>query len=519
MEPKIYQGIGVGNNSAWGRAFVLSKPKFTAETKSSLDPATELNRLKDASAVVSQQFDQSTSAIDSVSSEIIKALQSMVQDPALVIEAEKHIGDGWDAETSIQKAMTSFTEALRGVPTFEDRVADLEDIALRVVAVLTNQTWTFELPKVGPVVIVAEDLSPLETSQFTDAVVAVITSGGGPTSHTAIICRQKNIPALVAVGGALEIGNNAGVFVDAFEGIAKFSENPITSETKQIRRQRTGPSLVSIKGNIGSIQDAEVLAKTEASGVGLMRTELLFLSRTSAPSISEQTDIYSSILKSSPKGEFIFRTFDSANDKPLAFYDNNPSEVLEEQLQAIADAQDLSRRKVSVMAPMLSTFQEVEDFVLLARTKGIARVGVMVETVALTEVIAELASIVDFVSIGTNDLSRDLFKVDREDSSSASLLDPWQPELLRAIKGIADEASNSAIEVGVCGEAASDPLLGIVLAGLGVQSLSMAAPAVSESVDYLSSVSLEQAQVIAASALQGNTALEAKELALAALPH
>ena len=519
MEPKIYQGIGVGNNSAWGKAFVLSKPRFTAETSSSLDPATELNRLKGALAVVSQQFEHSASESDSVSSEIIKALQSMAQDPALVTEAEKHLAAGWDAETSIQKAMKSFTEALRGVPTFEDRVADLGDIALRVVAVLTNQTWTFELPKVGPVVIVAEDLSPLETAQFTDAVVAVITSGGGPTSHTAIICRQRNIPALLAVDGALEIGNNAGVFVDAFEGIAKLSETPIASETKQIRRQRTNPLLVSIKGNISSIQDAEVLAKTEASGVGLMRTELLFLSRTSAPSISEQTDIYTSILKSSPEGEFIFRTFDSAKDKPLAFYDNSPSEVLEEQLQAISDAQDLSGRSVSVMAPMLSNVQDVEDFVELARTKGIARVGVMVETVALTEVIAELAGIVDFLSIGTNDLSRDLFKVGREDSRSASLLDPWQPELLRAIKGIADEASNSAIEVGVCGEAASDPLLGIVLAGLGVQSLSMAAPAVSQSVDYLSSVSLEQAQVIAASALQGNTALEAKELALAALPN
>ena len=515
----IYKGIGVGNNAAWGRAFVLSKPKFTAESRSSLDPATELNRLKGALAAVSQQFEQSITESDSVSNEIIKALQSIVQDPALVIEAEKHLASGWDAETSIQKAMMSFTEALRGVPTFEDRVADLGDIALRVVAVLTNQTWTFEIPGTGPVVIVAEDLSPLETAQFTDAVVAVITSGGGPTSHTAIICRQKNIPALVAVEGALEIGNNAGVFVDAFEGTAKLSETPVTGKSRAAGRKRTSSLLVAIRGNIGNIQDAEVLAKTEANGVGLMRTELMFLSKTSAPSISEQTELYTSILKSSPKGEFIFRTFDSAKDKPLAFYDNNPREVLEGQLQGIADAQDLSGRSVSVMAPMLSTVQEVEDFVLLARSNGIARVGVMVETVALTEVIAELASIVDFVSIGTNDLSRDLFKVDREDPSSARLLDPWQPELLRAIKGIADDASKAGIEVGVCGEAASDPLLGIVIAGLGVQSLSMAAPAVSLAIDYLSSVTLEQAQVIAASALQGNTALEAKELALAALPN
>jgi len=519
MQSRTYQGIGVGTSAAWGRTFVISKPKFASETKSSLDPATELNRLKGALAIVSQQFDQSTSAIDSVSSEIIKALQSMVQDPALVIEAEKHLTAGWDAETSIQKAMMSFTEALRGVPTFEDRVADLEDIALRVVAVLTHQIWNFELPETGPVVIVAEDLSPLETAQFTDAVVAVITSGGGPTSHTAIICRQKNIPALVAVDGALEIGNNVGVFVDAFEGIAKLSETPVTSEPKQIKRQRTEPLFVSLKGNIGNLEDAEVLAKTEASGVGLMRTELMFLSRTSAPSISEQTKLYTSILKSSPKGEFIFRTFDSAKDKPLAFYDNNPSEVLEEQLQAISDAQDLSGRSVSVMAPMLSNVQDVEDFVELARTKGIARVGVMVETVALTEVISELAGTVDFVSIGTNDLSRDLFKADREDSRFAGLLDPWQPELLRAVKGIVDAASKAGIEVGICGEAASDPLLGIVLAGLGVQSLSMAAPAVSEAIDYLSSVSLEQAQLITASALQGNTALETKELALAALPN
>lgn len=519
MELVNFEGIGVGNNSAWGKTVVIARPKFPASTKSALDPAEETKRLSEAIAVVALQLEATANSVDDQSAEILRALQLMVQDSALLAEAEREILSGWTSETSIQKAMEVFTESLSGVPTFEDRISDLEDLALRIVAVLSNTPWTIELPTVGPIVVVAENLSPSETAQLTDAVVAVITSGGGPTSHTAIICRQKNIPALVAVEGALQIGSGVGIMVDAASGTATLSDVPVECNSQRSLRIPKGPLLVPVRGNIGTIQDAKALAKTQASGVGLMRTEFMFLSRNAAPTISEQTELYVETLKAAPTGEFIFRTFDSASDKPLSFVERNRSEVLENQLQAIANAQEITERTVSVMAPMLSSISEVREFEKQARAFGITNVGVMVETVALAGAISELGEIVDFVSIGTNDLSRDLFQADRANPNFPSLGDPWQPDLLKLIQRILDEATLAGITVGVCGEAAADPLLAIVLAGLGVQSLSMAAPAVSQAIEYLSSVTMDEAKAVASSALQGKNVLEAKQLALAALPN
>ncbi len=519
MELGIFEGIGVGNNSAWGKTVVIARPKFPASTKSALDPAEETKRLREAIAVVSLQLEATAYSVDDQSAEILRALQLMVQDSALLAEAEREILSGWTSETSIQKAMEIFTESLSGIPTFEDRISDLEDLALRVVGVLSNTPWTLELPAVGPIVVVAEDLSPSETALFTDAVVAVITSGGGPTSHTAIICRQKNIPALVAVKDALQIGNGVGIIVDAAYGMATLSDVSVEFDAKQTIRIPKGSLLVPVRGNIGNVQDAKALAKTQASGVGLMRTEFMFLSRNTAPTISEQTELYVEILEAAPLGEFIFRTFDSASDKPLVFLEINPSEVLENQLQAISNSQKTVGRNVSVMAPMLSSLSEVRDFEKQARASGITNVGVMVETVALAGAISELEGVVDFVSIGTNDLSRDLFQADRANPNLASLTDPWQPDLLQMIQRIVSQATLAGIAAGVCGEAAADPLLAIVLAGLGVQSLSMAAPAVGQAIEYLSSVTMDEAKAVASSALQGKNVLEAKQLALAALPN
>jgi phosphotransferase system enzyme I (PtsI) len=519
MELGNFQGIGVGNNSAWGKTVVIARPKFPASTKSALAPAEETKRLREAIAVVSLQLEATANEVDDQSAEILRALQLMVQDSALLAEAEREILSGWTSETSIQKAMEVFTESLSGVPTFEDRIVDLQDLALRVVGVLSNTPWTLELPAVGPIVVVAEDLLPSETAQFTDAVVAVITSGGGPTSHTAIICRQKNIPALVAVKDALQIGDGVGIIVDAPNGTATLSDVPVELDAKQTTRIPKGQLLVPVRGNIGTIHDAKALAKTQASGVGLMRTEFMFLSRNAAPTISEQTELYVETLNAAPTGEFIFRTFDSASDKPLSFVERNRSEVLENQLQAIANAQEITGRNVSVMAPMLSSVSQVKEFEKKARATGIDTVGVMVETVDLAGAISELGGIVDFVSIGTNDLSRDLFQADRVNANFASLADPWQPDLLKMIQRIVSQATLVGITVGVCGEAAADPVLAIALVGLGVQSLSMAAPSVGQAIEYLSSVTMDEAKAVARSALSGKSVLEAKQLALAVLPN
>lgn len=533
-----FSGIGVGESSAWGKTFVLGpKPKAPEEAKSTLGTDAELKRLAKAITEVSEYMATTAASADETTAEILHALAGLVQDPALIEEATTYLNEGWNAETSVVRAMNTFTELLAGDDLFGERVADLKDLALQVVARLTGQDWSVSIPKVGPIVVVAEDLTPAETAQFTDAVVAVITEGGGPTSHTAIICRQRSIPAIVAVRGALaNIPNNTGIVVDAGKAEAYLSEEPVNLESSNKSRTRIGEPIAEVKGNVGSVADAKNLAGTEASGVGLMRTELLFLSRSVAPTLEEQVSLYSDVLTHAPAGEVIFRTLDAGSDKPLPYLgigkEENPSlgvrgfrinsidaSILDTQLKALAKAQELTGRSVSVMAPMIATVEEATEFATMARAHGIKTVGVMVETPSICLVLNQLAGVVDFVSIGTNDLSQYLFAADRQNSGVATLLNPWQPALLKAIELICHQAKQAGIKVGVCGEAAADPLLAVVLAGLGVQSVSMAAPAVSKVKDYLCSVTAEQAQLVAQEALKATTASQAKALALAALPN
>ena len=531
----LLMGIGVGDASAWGKAVVLgSKFVAPAEAKSSLGLDAELTRLNAAISSVVSNLRSTADTADQMTSEILSALADMLEDPALVEEATTHVSSGWNAETSVVRAMQSFTELLAGDDLFGERVADLEDLALKVVARLVGVESEISLPKQGPVIVVAEDLSPAETAKFTDAVVAVITEKGGPTSHTAIICRQRNIPALVAAKGALTvIPNGAALIVDAVNGEAYLSETPagISLETK---RAVIGEAIIEVKGNVGSVADTKVLAETKAKGIGLMRTELLFLNRVSAPSLEEQIELYSGVLENAPAGEIIFRTLDAGSDKPLPYLglaeEENPSlgvrgfrindvdqSVIATQLQALAAAEKQTNRPVSVMAPMIATVEEAKAFAELATGFGLKTIGVMVETPSICVQIKELAGVVDFVSIGTNDLSQYLFAADRQNSAVAALLNPWQPALLRTISQICLDANLVGIKVGVCGEAGADPLLAVVLAGLGVQSVSMAAPAVPKAIEYLSSVSLDQARKIAAQALLGANPRQAKELARTAL--
>jgi len=302
----------------------------------------------------------------------------------------------------------------------------------------------------------------------------------------------------------------------------------------QVLRERIGEPIIEIKGNVGSVADCKVLAETAASGVGLMRTELLFLNRSSAPALAEQVELYSGVLKEAPKGEVIFRTLDAGSDKPLPYLglgnEENPSlgvrgfrintideSVLNTQLEALAQAQLNTGRRVSVMAPMIATVEEAAEFAKLAKDAGLETIGVMVETPSICLEIENLAGIVQFVSIGTNDLSQYLFAADRQNSAVATLLNPWQPALLKMIAKVCADAKSVGIKVGVCGEAGADPLLAVVLAGLGVSSVSMASPAVAKAVEYLSSITQEQASQVAAAALEGNTAKQAKDKARAAL--
>ena len=531
-------GIGVGDQSAWGKAFLLEpRPQAPAPAKSTIGPVAERERLVGAIKLIADELRELAIGTDAVNAEILIALAVLIEDEALLDAADQHLADGFDAQTAVQMAIANFSAMLAGEPMFAERIADLHDLGFRVALQLAGISWSPKLPAVGPIVIVADDLSPAETAQFTSAVVGVVTRLGGPTSHTAIVCRQRGIPAIVGVGESIgQISSGQSILVDAAAGeVVLDAEERTRVDVKAVVVAASSKPIIEVLGNAGSVADAKALNETAASGIGLFRTELLFLNRSSAPTLEEQTQVYAEVLRAAPAGKVVFRTLDVDSDKSLPFLTSASSavngqtdlrgwrihrlapEILPTQLAAIAAAAKLTNRKVSAMAPMIIDASEANEFATLAKAAGIDDIGVMVETVELAQSIETLTGIVNFISIGTNDLSRYLFGVDRLASESAELLDAWQPKLLTTVANIVAAAKRSAIAVSVCGEAAAEPLFALVLAGLGVDSVSMAGPAIAKATSLLGSVNLDQAREIATAALEGQDRTAARQLASAKL--
>ncbi len=252
---------------------------------------------------------------------------------------------------------------------------------------------------------------------------------------------------------------------------------------------------VQLLANVGKVEDAERAAKEDVEGVGLFRTEVLFLDQAKAPTVAEQLTAYTRVFKAFGDRKVVVRTLDAGADKPLAFApseeEENPAlgvrglrmdkrfpQLLDDQLTAIAQAAKDTGAKVWVMAPMVSTVHEAAAFEARVKSHGLPVGGIMIEVPAAALRAGHLIEKVDFFSIGTNDLTQYAMATDRMAGELAELLDPWQPAVLDLIAMAGDAGKAAKKPVGVCGEAARDPLLALVLVGLGITSLSMAAAAV-----------------------------------------
>lgn len=284
---------------------------------------------------------------------------------------------------------------------------------------------------------------------------------------------------------------------------------------------------VQLLANVGTLEDAERAAAQDVEGVGLFRTEVLFLDRSSAPTLQEQTEAYARVFTAFGDRKVVVRTLDAGADKPLAFVDvaaeENPAlgvrglrtarrhpELLQTQLAALAAAAKQTGTTPWVMAPMVSTPAEAAEFALTARAAGLETVGAMVEVPAAALRAHRLvAAGLDFVSLGTNDLTQYAMAADRLEGDLADLLDPWQPAVLQLVAA----TGSVDVPVGVCGEAARDPLLALVLVGLGVRSLSMAPAAVPAVRFALSRTSLATCRAMAEAALSADSPQEARDLA------
>jgi len=529
------KGLGVGLTAAVGTVHVVAPAQpLPAWGRSSIGAAAEMDRLRSATAAVVADLDRLAAGADHTTAEIFEAMKMWLEDDGLLEIAEEHLNEGSDAAGAIGEAFNAFAVMFEGDAAFEERIADLQDLSRRVQAHLAGINLGLDLPQTGQLVLVGEDFSPADTAQFTPAVVGVVTRAGGPTSHTAIICRARSIAAVVSVAEAGSLVDGQSVLVDPV-GDRVVVGGSISEATKPLEFADTdGATIIPVRSNIGTAADAKTAAATRADGVGLFRTELLYLSASTQPSVEQQAASYAEVLAAAPAGPIVVRTIDAGSDKPVPFlnmpHEENPSlgvrgfrlivehrQFIADQLTSLEAARKNTGREVWVMAPMIATVDEAAEFAALARSIGDFKVGIMIETPAISMQVDRLKGVVDFVSIGTNDLSQYLFAADRMNPALGALLNPWQPGLIRMLAKIGADGAAAGVSVGVCGESASDPAFAVVLAGLGITSVSASPSQVNVVSNALASVTLEQAKSVASAALSGTDAASAKAAALSAL--
>jgi phosphotransferase system enzyme I (PtsI) len=506
-QPVSLSGIGVCAGIAAGPLLRIAAVPALPPPTPVADAAAEVERAHAALAeVVADLERRADRASDSTIEEVLRAEAMMADDEMLRDGVREHVEAGQDAAHAIDAAFGSFREAFEAAGGYlAERVADLDDLRDRAVAVLLGLPMP-GVPQPGHrYVLAARDLAPADTADLDpEQVVALVTEVGGPTSHTAILARALGLPAVVACPGVLDLAEGTLVLVDGAAGRVDAGIDEATAETARQGAVQaaaavsghTGPGqtadgyVVKLLANVGSAKNVPGADEVHAEGIGLFRTELLFLDRVQEPTLAEQVTAYREVFTAMAGRRVVIRTLDAGADKPLPFLNQegepNPAlgvrglrvarrrpQVLTTQLAAIAEARSATAADGWVMAPMVSTVAEATAFAAAVRDAGLPKAGVMIEVPAAALRAADLLKVVDFLSIGTNDLSQYTFAADRMCGDLADLLDPWQPALLQLI-GVCGAAGRAVGKpVGVCGEAAADPALAPVLVGLGVTSLSM----------------------------------------------
>lgn len=513
------------------------------------DRPAEAGRFAAAATAVADRLRDRAAHATGAASEVLAATATLAQDRAWLGAADKRIAAGAPAVRAVTEAVDQFVDLFTQIGgLMAERVTDLRDIRDRVIAELSG------LPEPGvplpdiPSILCAEDLAPADTAGLDpQLVVGLVTTLGGPTSHTAIIARQLGIPCVVAVSGLDAIAPGAMVLLDGTAGTLTADPDPSQAAAAVAAAQRdalaarqwTGPGAtadghaVAILANVQDGAAARTARETPAEGIGLFRTELCFLNRDAEPTVDEQAAIYGEVLEAFAGQKVVVRTLDAGSDKPLKFAGHpeeanpalgvrgiriatgNPA-LLQHQLEAIAAAAKATESRPWVMAPMIATAAEAKAFADQARTYGLTA-GVMIEVPAAALLADRILEHVDFLSIGTNDLAQYTMAADRMSADLAALTDPWQPAVLALVALAARAGAAAGKPVGVCGEAAADPLLAAVLVGLGVTSLSMAPAAISAVGARIAQVTLPQCRAAADAVLATATAGDARQAALAAL--
>ena len=523
----------------------VSAPELPEEER-----ADQVLAFDEAAKLVAEGLIARSETVNADASQVLKMTAGLAKDRGWQRKIKKQIKAGVPAPQAVMAVTEEFIEMFeKAGGLMAERTTDLRDVRDRTVARLQGLNEPGIPLLLEPTILLADDLSPADTAGLNaETCVGIVTQGGGPTSHTAIISRQLGIPLIVAARQLEEVKDGTWILIDAAKGSISEGVDPVEAEAMvvadQERKERIrawrGPGRtedgvpVQLLANVQDGVTAEKAAKNQAEGVGLFRTELLFLDTPVEPPISEQAQDCLDVFEAFPESKVVVRTMDAGSDKPVPFAtlseEFNPAlgvrgirvtgqapELMTHQLDAIAEAAAESPgTNVWVMAPMIATIPEAEWFAALCRERGL-KPGVMIEVPAAVVLIDKFMEVVDFVSIGTNDLTQYTMAADRMSPHLAQYTDPWQPAVLELIFQTAEGGKRSDTPVGVCGEAAADEALACVLVGMGVTSLSMASNAIPAVGAQLSTVTLEQCQAAANAVRNARTSDEARHMAREAL--
>ncbi|MFW2513896.1 phosphoenolpyruvate--protein phosphotransferase [Demequina sp. SO4-13] len=546
VAPESRHGIGVSPGTAAGPVVQVAPPvPPPVGEPAPADADAAVAAIRAALESVAVSLEERATGADEHAQQILKATALIARDKGLMKAATKEVGAGTGPANAIAKAVESYAvqfEQLGGY--FAERVTDLRDVGARAIAAVLGAPAPGVPSFTVPSVIVAQDLAPADTAVLDRAlVVGIITEGGGRTSHTAILAAQMGIPAAVQVPRATDIPTGTVVALDGDSGAVTIEPGQVFLDEQARKRElridafsrATGPGAtrdghpVALLANIGGVDDAERAGGLDLEGVGLFRTEFVFLSAETAPTVEEQTEIYRQVFAPFEGRRVVVRTLDAGADKPLAFADlgeeENPAlgrrglrmsaerpDLLDAQIEALAIAARETTADVRVMAPMVATAEEAAWFARRVHENGLPKAGVMIEVPAAAMRAEHVLGEVEFGSLGTNDLAQYTMAADRMQGELADLLDPWQPAVLDMIAVAAEGAQRAGRPLGVCGESAGEPLLALVLVGLGITSLSMApskVPAVRVALSMHNLADCQRLAHAARSAREAGLAIEA----------
>ena len=560
----MLKGIAASSGIAIGKVYKYEQPKIVIEERAA-EKESELKKFNDALAKtvadIEKVKERAASNLSAEELAVFDAHLMMAQDPEYASQIVASIENGLTAEKATQDVsnmMVSMFESMEN-EYFKERAADIKDVSQRL---LCNVLGLFvpDLTAIDEeVIIVANDLTPSDTAQLNKKyTLGFATEIGGRTSHSAIMARSLEIPAVVGTSGIMEsVKNGDEIIMDALTG--EIIINPTADQVKEYKEKRDNfikekealkvlvnektvtvdNHQVDLAGNIGGFKDVEGVKNNGGEGVGLFRTEFLYMNSDNWPTEDEQFEAYKSVLEAMDGKRVVVRTLDIGGDKKLNYFEfpeeMNPflgyrairlcldkKDIFRTQIRALLRASVYG--KLCIMFPMIATineFKEAKALVLEEKAKLIGEgvkvsdtmeIGMMVEIPAAAILADEFAKYADFFSIGTNDLVQYSMAADRMSEKVSYLYQPMNPSLLRLIKLTIDGAHSQGKWCGMCGEMAGDPISAPVLLGLGLDEFSMSATSILKARKIINSLSFEEMKKMANDAINLETMDEVQSL-------